>query len=91
MQQCPPQEESDPGYFDPLGSTKIYQTCSQENGDNQLWPPKVRSHHLCRHPEDRAMPVFTLTSSAQYSVVLSPIHKNCFVNNNQMNACMLEK
>ena len=38
------------------------------------------------------MPVFTLTSSAQNSVVvLSPIHKNYFVNNSQMNACMLEK
>ena len=37
MQQCPPQEESDPGYSDPLESTKIYQTCSQENGDNQLY------------------------------------------------------
>ena len=37
------------------------------------------------------MPVFTLTSSAQYSVVLNPVHKNCSVNNSQMNACMLEK
>ena len=36
MQQCPPQEESDPGYFDPLRSMNIYQACSQENGDNQL-------------------------------------------------------
>lgn len=91
MQQCPP-EASDPGYLDSLGSMKIYQTCSQENGDRQSapWPlKKVRNHHLCKQQEDGNTPVFTdpyILSPAQYST-----HKSCSINNNQMDASMLEK